>query len=66
MTTMATTMAHAARTVRQRFPSGVPFGEVMCFAGTLRLDVSPRSAAIFVPDDMRLRNYRFFKPRNLA
>jgi hypothetical protein len=66
MTTMATTMANAAKTVRQRFPSAVLLGEVMCFAGNLRLDVSPRSAAIFVPDDMRLRNYKFFKPRNLA
>jgi len=34
-------------------------------AGNLRLDVPPRSAAIFVPDDTRQRNYRFFKPRNL-
>jgi glycosidase len=35
-------------------------------AGNLRVEVPPRSAAIFVPDDTRLKNYRFFKPRNLA
>jgi hypothetical protein len=32
----------------------------------LWMDVAPRSAAIFVPDDTRIRNYRFFKPRNLG
>jgi hypothetical protein len=30
------------------------------------VDVPPRSAAIFVPDDTRIRNYKFFKPLNLA
>ena len=35
-------------------------------AGNLRLDLPPRTAAIFVPDDTRLKNYKFFKPRNLA
>ena len=35
-------------------------------AGNLRLDIPPRTAAIFVPDDTRLKNYKFFKPRNLA
>jgi glycosidase len=34
-------------------------------AGNLSLDIPPRSAAIFVPDDTRLPNYKFFKPRNL-
>jgi glycosidase len=35
-------------------------------AGNLRLDIPPRSAAIFVPDDTRLKNDKFFKPWNLA
>jgi glycosidase len=35
-------------------------------AGNLKLDISARSAAIFVPDDTRLPNYKFFKSRNLA
>ena len=35
-------------------------------AGNLKLDIPARSAAIFVPDDTRLPNYKFFKPRNLA
>jgi glycosidase len=35
-------------------------------AGNLKLDVPPRAAAIFVPDDTRVRNYKFFKPRNLS
>jgi glycosidase len=35
-------------------------------AGNLHLDLPPRSAAIFVPDDTRIRNYQFFKPRNLT
>ncbi len=34
-------------------------------AGNLSLGIPPRSAAIFVPDDTRLPNYKFFKPRNL-
>ncbi len=34
-------------------------------AGNLTLQLPPRSAAIFVPDDTRLPNYKFFKPRNL-
>jgi glycosidase len=34
-------------------------------AGNLKLDIPARSAAIFVPDDTRLPNYKFFKPRNL-
>ena len=33
-------------------------------AGNLRLEIPPRSAAIFVPDDTRFRAYKFFKPRN--
>lgn len=35
-------------------------------AGNLKLDVPARSAAIFVPDDTRTQNYKFFKSRNLA
>jgi len=35
-------------------------------AGNLKVDIPARSAAIFVPDDTRLPNYKFFKPRNLA
>ena len=35
-------------------------------AGNLRLDIPARSAAIFIPDDTRLSNYKFFKPRNLG
>jgi glycosidase len=35
-------------------------------AGNIRIELPPRSAAIFVPDDTRLQNYRFFKPRNLS
>jgi alpha-glucosidase len=35
-------------------------------AGNVKLEVPPRTAAIFVPDDTRLKNYKFFKPRNLA
>jgi glycosidase len=35
-------------------------------AGNLRLDIPPRSAAIYVPDDTRLQNYKFFKARNLS
>jgi hypothetical protein len=34
-------------------------------AGNLKLDIPGRSAAIFVPDDTRLPNYKFFKTRNL-
>jgi glycosidase len=35
-------------------------------AGNVRLDIPPRSAAILIPDDTRLQNYKFFKPRNLS
>jgi glycosidase len=35
-------------------------------AGNLKLDIPPRSAAVFVPDDTLVKNYKFFKPRNLA
>src|ERR1043166_7260760 len=35
-------------------------------AGNLKLEVPALSAAIFVPDDTRVPNYRFFKPRNLS
>ena len=42
-----------------------PFQVVNMEAGNLKLDVPARSAAIFVPDDSRVQNYRFFKPRNL-
>ena len=35
-------------------------------AGNIKLDLSAHSAAIFVPDDTRIQNYRFFKPRNLS
>jgi glycosidase len=35
-------------------------------AGNVRLEVPPRTAAIFVPDDERMRHYKFFKSRNLA
>ncbi len=35
-------------------------------AGNFKLDVPARSAAIFVPDDARVQNYRFFKARNLS
>jgi glycosidase len=34
-------------------------------AGNIKLDMPPRSAAIYVPDDTRLANYKFFKVRNL-
>ncbi|HUK82332.1 MAG TPA: glycoside hydrolase family 13 protein [Verrucomicrobiae bacterium] len=34
-------------------------------AGNVRLEVPARTAAIFVPDDTRMRHYKFFKPRNL-
>jgi alpha-glucosidase len=34
-------------------------------AGNLRIELPPRSAAIFVPDDTRLSHYKFFKARNL-
>ena len=34
-------------------------------AGNIKLELPPRSAGIFVPDDMRVTNYKFFKPRNL-
>jgi glycosidase len=34
-------------------------------AGNIKLEIPPRSAAIFVPDDDRYRGYKFFKPRNL-
>ena len=35
-------------------------------AGNVRLEIPPRSAAIFVPDDTRIPGYKFFKPRNLS
>jgi len=35
-------------------------------AGNLRLDIPPRSAAIFIPDDTRLSDYKFFKRATLA
>ena len=34
-------------------------------AGNVNLEIPPRTAAIFVPDDTQIRNYKFFKPRNL-
>ena len=34
-------------------------------AGNVKLEIPPRTAAIFVPDDTRTQNYKFFKPRNL-
>jgi alpha-glucosidase len=34
-------------------------------AGNIRIELPPRTAGIFVPDDTRLANYNFFKPRNL-
>lgn len=34
-------------------------------AGNVKIEIPPRTAAIFVPDDTRLQNYKFFKPRNL-
>ncbi len=35
-------------------------------AGNIKLDLPAHSAAIFVPDDTRIQNYRFFKPRNFS
>ncbi len=35
-------------------------------AGNIKLELPPRSAGIFVPDDARIQNYRFFKQRNLS
>ena len=35
-------------------------------AGNIRIELPPKSAAIFVPDDTRVPNYKFFKPRNLT
>jgi hypothetical protein len=35
-------------------------------AGSIKLELPPRSAGIFVPDDTRIPNYRFFKARNLS
>jgi glycosidase len=34
-------------------------------AGNVKLDIPPRTAAVFVPDDTRIQNYKFFKARNL-
>jgi hypothetical protein len=35
-------------------------------AGNIQIELPPRSAGVFVPDDSRLRAYKFFKSRNLA
>lgn len=35
-------------------------------AGNIRIELPPRAAGIFVPDDTRIANYRFFKARNLS
>jgi glycosidase len=34
-------------------------------AGNIKIELPAKSAGIFVPDDTRIQNYRFFKSRNL-
>ena len=35
-------------------------------AGNIQIELPPRSAGIFVPDDTRMRAYKFYKTRNLT
>jgi glycosidase len=43
-----------------------PSQTVAMEAGNIKIELPARSAGIFVPDDTRIPNYRFFKARNLA
>jgi glycosidase len=42
-----------------------PLQVVNMEAGNIKIELPAKSAAIFVPDDTRIQNYRFFKARNL-